>query len=76
MNTLKKIQKVADDLNAGRQLVGVFLYKFEWASVTEERQVFTDTRNPRLIGSIGRVGGKGPFVPFEHLENGLLVDSL
>lgn len=80
MNNLKKIQQIANAMNAGQKTAGVFLYKLGTASANpnrnEEHQVFTNTKNPRQIGSIGKVGGKGNFVPFEHLENGQLVGSL
>ena len=77
---LKKIQQVADAMNAGNDLPGVFLYRLGSASPdtnqNEEHQVFTDGKNQRCIGHIGKVGGEGPFVPFMHLDGGRMVFSL
>ena len=81
MNTLKKIQQIADAMNAGVEPSDdVFLYKLGTASDNpnrnQEHQVFTKTETPRLIGSIGKVGGEGSFRPFEHLDGNSLVCSL
>lgn len=80
MNNLKKIQQVAAAINAGQELTGVFLYKLGTASSNQNRndehQVFTNGKNPRRIGAIGKIGGEGMFVPFEHLEDGNLICSL
>ena len=78
---LKKIQQVADAMNAGDDLPGVFLYRLGTASPpdtnrNEEHQVFTNGKNQRCIGHIGKVGGEGPFVPFMHLDGGRMVFSL
>ena len=79
-SNLKKIQQVADAMNAGDDLPGVFLYRLGTASPStnrnDEHQVFTDGKNQRYIGSIGKVGGEGPFVPFMHLDGGRMVGSL
>ncbi len=80
MSNLNKIQKIAAAMNSGVEPAGVFLYKLGTASnnpnTNEEHQVFTNTKTPRRIGSIGKVGGVGQFVAFEHVENGQLVSSL
>ena len=80
MSNLKKIQLVADAMNAGIEPTGVLIYRLGTASPNpnrnEEHQVFTNTKNPRQIGAVGKVGGAGAFVPFEHLEDGRPICSL
>jgi hypothetical protein len=61
------------------EAMGVFLYRLGTASSganpNEEHIVFTNTKSPKRIGLIGKVGGRGPFIALEHLEDGMLTGS-
>ena len=72
MKNRTAVEKIA---KTGAAINGYFLYKLTESS-TKEVQIFTDSDSPKYVGSIGKIGGEGDYVPFEYVENKIVVSAV